>query len=494
MTHEQYPAIGDTLPNADAIVEAMGTTHEELGHFLQGFTNAAKSGAVEPTYVHFQDDLSRMYAFKDAAGSRDAYALLDNHPEDPRVDRLWTLVSLETGDSLVFPDSQPRRIAEQGIYTGERRRNRFVTPESIAEMAGIKAHTHPADDPVVEMLAASSASDIDPTKSVVLRTPDQIDRYGTILSLKHPATERTRVLLGFDDTAAMFKKLGQYGIDWLLKGVHDIEMPTDPAPIVVDSYDGVRSILSRIGTWGPESHDQILNLIQSMDIRDIEDWARPGNVQALIWSSVKFNEDGSYEVTADADLMRRLVCSPWDIVAGVYKAADGYYGESMRQKAGESKATHHQLFKLNEEHARVYSAVFSDVLMPSVEQARVALQIPDNIPEAEQVMYLFTKHHLLEKGLRIVRDENVQVHRPDMTVPQWGRACEVIDDVRYSGLESTHWELPDDARAVLKGYGLDAELIAHRMRTGPGVSSERLLRGVYRTIGRAILSQPPDTK
>ncbi len=476
----------EILPDVDAMVEAMGTTHEALGGFLKGFVDAARSGEMESGYAQFKGfSPSVTYAFKDETTGRDNYALLRSDYSicthcNPQAEQWWTLVSFETGDTLDFAESHATRIGEHGEYTSERSGNHFISPEKIAELAGIKEHPYPDDDPVVEMLAASNTSYIGLFRPVTLRTSDQIDRYGAILSLRHPATEHTRVALGFDDASAMFEKLGEYGVEWLLKGVDDVEVPTVPVPIITDSFDGVRSILSRIGTWGPERREELLDLIEYVDIRGVEDWARPGNVRSLIWSSVKFDDAGSYEVTPDASLTRKLLCNQWDLVMGIYKAADGYYGESMSQKIGESRVTHNRRFSLNEERANVYSEVFSDVLMPIVDQARDALQIPDDVPQAQQAKYLLTKHHLLEKGLRISRDVNVQAQRPDMTVPQWGRACEVIDDVRFSGVESKEWELSDDARTVLEGYGLDTARIAHMLKTAPGVSSDQMLRDAYR--------------
>lgn len=484
-------------PDVDAAVEAMGTTHEELGRFLQGFTDAAKSGAVESAYVHFKGfSPSHAYAFKDETGNHDAYALLRSDYRvcahcNPDTEQWWTLVSFETGDTLDFADSHPRRIAEQGEYTSERSGHRFISPERIAEMAGVKEHSFGAEDPVVEMLAASSAPEIGLFKPVTLRTRDQIDRFGGILSLGHPATEHTRVTLGFDSASDMFAYFGEYGVEWLLKATHDIDVPEAPVPIVTDNYDGLRAILSRIGTWGPDRRDYLLSLIQYVDVRGVEEWARPGNIQSLIWSSVKFNEDGGYEVTDDANLARKILCNQWDFVAGIYKAADGMYIEGGEQKLGEERATPFQRLRLDENKARVYAEVFSYILMPVVEQARHDLQIPADIPQVDQILHLFTRHQLFEKALRISRDENVQAHRPDMTVPQWARACEVLDSVRFSGRKIEDWDVPTDGQAVLEGYGLDVERIGRLLKGAPGMSSEQILRDAYRStrgLGTNLLS------
>jgi hypothetical protein len=494
--HQAEPPVAEErleiLPDVDAAVEAMGTTHEQLGQFLQGFTDAVKSGAVESTYVHFKGfSPSHAYTFKDETGSHDSYALLrsDYHVCthcNPDAEQWWTLVSFTTGDTLDFADSHPRRIAEQGEYTSERSGHQFISPERIGEIAGIKEHSFGADDPVVEMLAASSAPDTGLFKPVTLRTRDQIDRFGGILSLGHPATEHTRVTLGFDSATDMFAYFGEYGVEWLLKATHDVDVPETPAPIMTDNYDGLRAVLSRIGTWGPERRDQLLSLIEYVDVRGVEEWARPGNIQSLIWSSVKFNDEGGYEVTADANLARKILCDQWDFVAGIYKAADGMYIEGGEQKLGEERATPFQKARLDEDKARVYAEVFSDVLMPVVEQARHDLQIPADIPQTDQVMHLFTRHQLFEKALRIARDKDVQAQRPDVTVPQWAHACEVLDDVRFSGRKIEDWDVPAEGQAVLGGYGLDVERIVRLLKSAPGMSSEQILRDAYRNHFPAI--------
>lgn len=52
--HDSTTPSGEHLaitPDVDAMVEAMGTTHETLGHFLGRFTDAVKTGAVEPKKI-----------------------------------------------------------------------------------------------------------------------------------------------------------------------------------------------------------------------------------------------------------------------------------------------------------------------------------------------------------------------------------------------------------------------------------------------------------
>lgn len=480
-------------PDVDAMVEAMGTTHETLGNFLQQFTDAVKTGAVEPEkgYRDIQGRLYQAHIFRDETGSHDSYALLRNLDNacqhcNPQAEQWWTLVSFTTGDMLEFADSHPRRIAEQGEYTSERTNHFFISPERIAEMAGIREHGFGTDDPIVTMLAASNAPVSGLFRPVTLRTRDQINRFEALVSLGHSAPEHTRVILGFDSPSDMFSYLGEYAIDHILRATHDIDVPAIPTPIVTSNFDGLRTLLSRIGTWGPTRHQEILDLIEYVDIRGIENWARPNNIQSLVWSAVKFNDDGSYKVTAESVLARKLLCDQWDFVTGVFKAADGSYLEGMTQKFGAPRATMFQTTRLNEDRARVYSEVFSDVLMPIVEQARADMQIPADIPEAEQIMHLFTRHGVLEKALRIARDENVIAQRPDMTVPQWARASEVLDEIRFSGLEPEDWNLSTDGQATLEGYGLDVERIARLLKTAPGMTSEQILRDAYRNYFPAI--------
>ncbi len=495
---EQVLASGEPIEllySTDAAVEAIGSTHEELGGFLQRFVDLVNSGVRESTYVDFKGfSPSRAYTFKDETGTHDAYALLKSNYSvcthcDPEAEQWWTLVSFETGDTLDFADSHPRRIAEQREYTSQRSGHQFVAPERIAKMAGIKEHPFGSDDPVVEMLAASNTTGTGIFRPVTLRNRDQMERFGAIVSLGHPATEHAKVSLSFDDPAAMFEYFGEHGAEWLLKATDDIDVPATPVPVVTDSYDGLRTVLSRIGTWGPVRRNFLLNLIEYVDVRGVEDWARPGSIQSLMRSSVKFDNAGGYEVTTDAILARKILCDQWDFVAGIYRAADGMYGEGGKLDLDAPRTINFQSSRLDENRARVYSEVFGDVLMPVVEQARVDLHIPTDISETEQVMCLFTKHPLLEKALRIVRDEHVMAQRPDMTVPQWARACEVLDHVRFERQETK--DLQDDGRAVLKGYGLDVERIARLLQTAPGMSSEQVLRSAYRhlpTLDRARTS------
>lgn len=474
----------ETNEAANALVESLGASNEELANCLQKIIEIAADPAqrTDPERIRYQArSVSKQRVSGAGVDGQTPFALLCDarsyRVANQHSQVLLTAVNMFSGDEFTFSTG-----SIDAIRKGEYADDAVSVEDTLAYVYGLActagAPLARQGDPLVTMTKQKQGEAL--VLDATLTNLDQVERLGRLITLENNTCKNARIRLAPATAAELVEIITHYATPEALPYIESVVTPPDTIALNLaneDEHYNLTTIVKQTSSWSAEAQHAVFDAISAIDVRVPGDlWTPIYNAKQIVERSI-VAKDGAPEVQPVASLAKKLICDRYDFGSAVFSAAGGYFSEGFLQSPTGAGSERHVTQGMDEEWARMFATVFAERLMDIVDQARLPLDIPDTLPAEDQILALLHNYGYIEKGVRLVLSPVIMSNHPEVTPPQWAAVCKIVDRWRTSK--------PTEADNVkLETFNINPTIIATEVQYTRSQTAEDI---VQNALGRRRL-------